>query len=177
MKKLGVSVVLAALLLVPSVVFADPGANQAQIEHMVRHQILMLPYYGIFDDISFQVTGDTVTLEGAVHWPTLRSEAEHVVSRIEGVHKVVNNLEVLPVSSFDNQIRWAVARSVYFYPALQRYAQGAHPSIHIIVKNGNVQLDGVVDNTMDSQVAYMRALSVPNTFSVTNNLRVENPRH
>ena len=175
MKKLGISLALMALLL-PSLVFATPGTDQARTEQMVRKQLLMMPYYGIFDDISFQVTGDVVTLQGAVHWPTLRSSAERVVKRVEGVHKVVNNIEVLPLSPFDNQIRLAVARSVYYFPALQRYNAGAHPSIHVIVKNGNVRLEGVVANEGDSQLAYMRALSVGGTFSVTNNLRVENPR-
>lgn len=120
------------------------------------------------------MNGGTVTLTGEVTRPTLKSDAENVVKRVEGVTKVVNNIEVLPLSPMDNQIRMAVARAIYGDTTLStRYGFQALPSIHIIVKNGNVRLEGVVANQMDKQVAETRAKSVPNVFSVEDDLRVE----
>jgi hyperosmotically inducible protein len=138
----------------------------------VRHQLVLLPYYSVFDNLAFRVEGDTVKLEGQVVRPTLKSEAENVVKKIEGVSKVVNNIEVLPSSPMDDQIRRAVYRAIYGDPALSRYAESAVPSIHIIVKNGSVTLVGVVDSETDKNLAYMRASGVPNVFSVKNELVV-----
>jgi len=134
----------------------------------------MLPYYGVFDDLAFRVDGGKVTLLGEVTRPTLKSDAENVVKRVEGVTQVENRIEVLPLSSMDDQIRIAEYRAIYGDPALStRYGYRALPSIHIIVKNGNVTLEGVVANEGDKNLVNMRANSVPNVFSVTNNLRVE----
>jgi hyperosmotically inducible protein len=134
----------------------------------------MLPYYGIFDDLAFRVDDSTVTLLGAVTRPTLKSDAENVVKRIEGVTQVVNNIEVLPLSPMDNRIRIAEYRAIYGDPALAtRYGYRALPSIHILVKNGNVTLVGVVASEGDKNIINARANSVPGVFSVTNNLRVE----
>jgi hyperosmotically inducible protein len=110
---------------------------------------------------------------GQVTRPTLKSSAENVVKDIEGVQKVVNNIEVLPVSPNDDRLRLALYRTIYGHTALNRYALNAVPPIHIIVKNGNVTLEGVVANEMDKNVANVQANSVPGVFSVTNNLRVE----
>jgi hyperosmotically inducible protein len=144
----------------------------ARIAKEVRHELLMLPYFGVFDNIAFQVNGGTVTLLGEVTRPTLKSDAENVVKRIEGVQKVDNKIEVLPPSSMDDQIRLAVFRAIYGFPALQKYDLGVQKPIRIIVKNGHVTLEGVVDNETDKNLAYTRAMGVPGVFSVTNNLRV-----
>jgi len=139
----------------------------------VRHELVMLPYYGVFDNLSFKVEGNTISLYGQVTRPTLKSSAERVVKDIEGVEKVVNNIEVLPLSPNDDQIRLAMYRTIYGHAALNRYALQAVPPVHIIVKNGNVTLEGVVATQMDKQIAEVQARSVPGVFSVTNNLRVE----
>jgi hyperosmotically inducible protein len=138
----------------------------------VRHQLVMLPWYSVFDNLAYQVEGDKVTLYGQVTRPTLKSDAEAAVKSIEGVASVVNNIEVLPVSPMDDQLRRAVYRAIYGDPGLSRYSVQAVPSIHIIVKNGNVTLEGVVDNETDKNLAGLRANQVPNVFSVKNNLTV-----
>src|SRR3979490_2063903 len=138
----------------------------------VRHQLVMLPWYSVFDNLAYQVDGDKVTLYGQVTRPVLKSDAEGAVKSIEGVASVVNNIEVLPPSPMDDQLRRAVYRAIYGDPALSRYSIQAVPSIHIIVKNGNVTLEGAVDNETDKNLAYMRASQVPNVFSVKNNLVV-----
>jgi hyperosmotically inducible protein len=138
----------------------------------VRHQLVMLPWYSVFDNLAYQVDGDKVTLYGQVTRPTLKSDAEAAVKGIEGVASVVNNIEVLPPSPMDDQLRRAVYRAIYGDAALSRYSIQAVPSIHIIVKNGNVTLEGVVDNETDKNLAGLRANGVPNVFSVKNNLVV-----
>jgi len=143
-----------------------------QLEREIRHQLVLLPYYSVFDNLAFRVEGDKVTLEGQVSRPTLKSDAEGVVKHIEGVSSVVNNIEVLPLSPIDDQIRRATYRAIYGEGGLPRYAESAVPSIHIIVKNGNVTLEGVVDSESDKNLANLRASGVPNVFHVTNNLRV-----
>ena len=152
----------------------SPEAEDKLIRE-VRHELIMLPYYGVFDNLTFRVDGRTVTLAGQVTNPTLKSDAERVVKHIEGADKVVNNLEVLPPSPADDRIRRAVYRAIYSYGPLFKYGNMAVPPIHIIVKNGRVTLEGVVDNEMDKGLAGMRANQVPGTFEVTNNLRVVNP--
>ena len=141
----------------------------------IRHELIMLPYYGVFDDLSFRLDGRTVTLLGQVVKPVTKSDAQNAVKRIEGVEKVVNNIEVLPPSPSDDRIRQAVYRAIYNYGPLFKYGGMAVPPIHIIVKNGRVTLDGVVDNEGDKTLAGMRANQVPGTFQITNNLRVVNP--
>ena len=152
-----------------------PGdANENRIAREVRHQLVMLPYYGVFDDLAFRVDGGKVTLLGAVTRPTLKSDAENVVKRVEGVTQVDNQIEVLPLSSLDDQIRIAEYRAIYGDPTLStRYGFRAVPSIHIIVKNGNVTLEGVVANQGDKDLINIRANGVPNVFKVTNDLQVE----
>jgi hyperosmotically inducible protein len=138
----------------------------------VRHQLVMLPYYSVFDNLAYKVEGDTVTLFGQVTRPTLKSDAEAAVKSIEGVASVVNNVEVLPLSPMDDQLRRAVYRAIYGDPGLSRYSIQAVPSIHIIVKNGNVTLEGAVDSESDKNLANLRASQVPNVFSVKNSLIV-----
>lgn len=147
---------------------------QESLAKEVRHELVMLPYYGVFDNLAFRVNGNQVELYGQVTRPTLKSSAEQVVRQIEGVEKVTNNIEVLPVSPNDDRIRLEEYRAIYGHPALNRYSLQAVPPIHIIVKNGQVTLEGVVANEGDKNIANVQANSVPGVFSVTNNLRVEN---
>ena len=151
----------------------DSGRARSRIEREVRHELVMLPFYGVFDNLSFRVNGGTVTLMGQVTRPTLKTDAERVVKGIEGVERVVNDIEVLPLSSYDDKIRLATYRAIYGHTALNRYVLQAVPSIHIVVKNGTVTLEGVVANEGDKNIAGLQANSVPGVFSVTNNLRVE----
>ena len=138
----------------------------------VRHQLLLLPYYSVFDNLAYRVDGDHVTLEGQVTRPTLKSDAENAVKSIESVSGVNNNIEVLPPSPMDDQLRRALYRAIYGDPSLNKYSWSSVASIHIIVKNGNVTLEGVVDSEGDKNLAGLRANSVPNVFSVKNNLTV-----
>lgn len=151
---------------------ASQTAPEANLEKQVRHTLLMLPYYTVFDNLEFRVHGRDVELFGQVRNPVLKSDAQNVLRRIEGVGSVTNNIEVLPVSNFDERIRRATYRAVFGGPGLYRYAMGANPSIHIIVDNGHVTLEGYVGNDMDRSLAYLRANSVPGVFSVANHLRV-----
>jgi hyperosmotically inducible protein len=132
----------------------------------------MLPYYSLFDDLEYQVSGDTVTLLGAVVNPTLKSDAENVVKRIEGVSNVVNNIKVLPPSPNDDRIRRRVAQAVFGTDGLSRYSWEAAPTVHIIVENGHVTLKGFVDTQGDKDLANLAANQVPGVFSVTNDLQV-----
>ncbi|MGA2431404.1 MAG: BON domain-containing protein [Candidatus Acidiferrum sp.] len=149
----------------------EPKAEQNLIKE-VRHQLVLLPYYSVFDNLAFQVQGSKIVLVGQVVRPSLKSDAEAVVKNVEGVSSVENNIEVLPPSSMDDQLRRALFRAIYSEPGLSRYAQSAVPSIHIIVKSGNVTLEGVADNETDKNLAGLRANGVPNVFSVKNNLVV-----
>lgn len=153
----------------------SPDARSSDyIVREVRHQLVMIPYYSIFDNLEYRVDGNTVTLSGQVVHATIKDDAESAVKHIEGVDKVVNNIEILPPSPFDEQIRFAEYRSIYSFPSLQKYGFQAVASIHIIVKGGHVTLEGVVDNQSDKDAANIRANGVPNVFSVTNNLHVGN---
>jgi hyperosmotically inducible protein len=149
-----------------------PERATERIQREVRHEILMLPYYGVFDNISYKVEGYNVTLMGQVVRPTLNTDAERVVKRIEGVEKVDNQIEVLPVSPMDDQLRLRLYRAIYGFGALERYALPVVKPIRIIVKNGNVVLEGVVDSEADKNMVNLRAKSVSDVFSVTDHLRV-----
>ena len=152
----------------------QPSARERnRLLREIRHELVMLPYYGVFDNLAFRVDGDTVTLLGQVTRPTLKDDAGRVVKDIEGVEKVVNNIEVLPLSPNDDRIRMAVYRAIYGHPTLNRYSLQAVPPIHIIVKNGNVTLEGVVGSEADKNIANIQANGVSGVFSVTNNLRPE----
>jgi hyperosmotically inducible protein len=149
----------------------EPVARQNLIRE-VRHQLLLVLFYSVFDNLSYRVDGDTVTLEGQVVRPTLKSDAEAAVKSVEGVSRVVNNIEVLPLSPMDDQIRRAAYRAIYGDTVLSKYAYSSVASIHIIVKNGHVTLVGIVDSEADKNLANIRANGVPNVFSVDNDLTV-----
>jgi osmotically-inducible protein OsmY len=153
---------------------ATQNPDEQRIVKEVRHELVMLPYYSLFDDLEYSVNGGTVTLLGSVTNPTLKSDAENAVKRIEGVTQVNNQIKVLPPSPMDDQIRRQVARSISNQGGLYRYFMGAVPSIHIIVDNGHVTLKGVVDNQGDDTQAKMAASQVPGVFSVKDELQVAN---
>jgi hyperosmotically inducible protein len=154
----------------------NPGQGSDYLAREVRHQLVMLPYYSIFDDMRFQVNGNSVILSGWVVRPVLKHDAENVVKRVEGVQSVINNIKVLPPSTMDDQLRWALYRSIYGYNGFEKYAMQAVGPIHIIVDSGHVTLTGVVDSQMDKQIADTRAKSIPNVFSVDDQLQVEGNR-
>ena len=163
------------LVMVAPMIFADHknAKGYERFIREIRHELVMLPYYGVFDNLSYKVDGYNVTLMGQVTRPTLKSDAERVVKDIEGVEKVTNNIEVLPLSPNDDRIRRAAFQSIYGHTALNRYAFGAVPPIHIIVNNGQITLEGVVANEGDKNIANLQANAVPGAFGVKNNLRVE----
>jgi len=163
---------VVALAMTPALVLASSSTNLTPLENKVRHEIVMLPYLGVFDNVSFRVDNGVVTLFGQVTRPTLKSDAANVVKRLEGVSRVENKIEVLPLSGFDNSIRLREYRTIFGSGSLYRYAMGANPSIRIIVKNGHVTLEGVVSNEGDRNLAGIRANGVPGVFSVNNQLRV-----
>jgi hyperosmotically inducible protein len=155
----------------------QPSArSQERITKEVRHELLMLPYFGVFDNIAYKVDGATVTLLGQVVRPVTKSDAESSVKHIEGVEKVDDQIEVLPLSPMDDGLRKRLFRAIYGYPALERYALGVQKPIRIIVKNGHVTLEGVVDREADKNIAGIRANGVSGIFSVQNNLQVESPK-
>jgi hyperosmotically inducible protein len=147
--------------------------SQIRLQKEVRHELVTLPFYNVFDNFEYKIDGNTVTLMGQVTRPNLKSDAEKAVKGIEGVERVVNNIEVLPLSPMDDQIRRAVYRAIYSDPGMDRYSIQAVPSIHIIVRNGHVFLEGAAGTEMDKNLAYLRANGVPGVFSVTNNLHVD----
>jgi len=178
--------ILGRLLVTGALLFAaglagastNPPAPQTDeaLAARVRHEVAMYPYYGIFDDVSYRVVNGNVELTGAVTEPWKKSDLGKSIQRIPGVASVTNQLEVLPLSPMDNQLRWRIARAIYSDPSLSRYAIQAIPPIHILVDNGRVTLDGVVNSDLEKQVAGMRAATSGLSFGpVTNHLRVENP--
>ena len=158
-------------LLLPLAMFAA-----TDLVKEVRHELVTLPYYGVFDNLAYRVDGSRVTLFGQVRDPVLKDNAGKAVKSIEGVSAVDNQIEVLPLSPMDDQTRIAVYRAIYSKPALQRYQMGAVPPIHIIVKNGNVTLEGIVANEMDKTVAGMAANGVGGVFKVNNNLKTDSAK-
>ena len=172
--KLAIGVFATLLLtIVPAVAMAQ-GAIDPQLSRRVRRELVTLPYYGVFDNLAYSINGGNVTLYGQVVRPSTRSDAERRVRRINGVTRVVNNIKVLPLSRFDDQIRAATYRSIANMGGLHRYLRGTNPSIHIVVDRGHVTLEGVVSGSGDRTLAYHAANRVPGVFSVRNNLRVEN---
>ena len=149
------------------------GPSQGRIAKQVRHELVTLPYYGVFDNLEYKVDGDSVQLYGQVVHATTRSDAAARVARIAGVSRVVNNIQVLPLSSMDNSIRIRTFRSIARMGGLNRYLMGVNPSIHIVVNRGRITLEGVVSSNADRQLAYMAANQVSGVFSVTNNLRLD----
>ena len=179
---LALPLIFSMALLASAAIQDNPAAgalSQKSIDRIIRevhHELVMLPFYGVFDNLAYKVDPDgSVTLLGQVVRPTLKSDAENVVKRIEGVEKVVNNIEVLPTSGNDDRIRRAAYRAIYGNSVLSQYQLRAVPPIHIIVKNGHVTLEGAVARQMDKQIAGMQANGVHGAFSVTNNLAVDEP--
>ena len=167
--------IFATLLLaiLPAVAVAQQRAIDPQLARRVRRELVTLPYYGVFDNLAYSINGGNVTLYGQVVRPSTRSDAERRVRKIAGVARVVNNIEVLPLSSVDDRIRVATYRSIANMGGLHRYLRGTNPSIHIVVSRGHVTLEGVVSGSGDRTLAYHAASGVPGVFSVRNNLRVE----
>jgi hyperosmotically inducible periplasmic protein len=153
-----------------------PGSAgyETWLTNQVRHELVMQPFYSVFDNLEYKVEGSKVTLLGQVVRPVLKDDAESVVKHIEGVTAVDDQIKVLPLSPNDDRIRRAEYRAIYSYPALQMYSVRSVPPIHIIVDNGHVTLEGAVANQADKNAANIVANTVPAVFSVTNNLRVEN---
>ncbi len=147
--------------------------DNTNIVREVRHELVQIPWYSVFDNLGYMVNGSVVTLNGQVRNGNIKDDAEAAVKRIPGVTKVVNHIEILPASPMDNQIRMALYRAIYNEPELQRYAEGILRNIHIIVNQGHVTLEGMVDNETDKNLAYLRANGVADVFSVTNNLQVQ----
>lgn len=168
-------VVLSVTLALPAVALTqEKDPRTRRVESEVQHELLMLPYYTVFDSLAFRVEpGGTVRLLGQVVRPTLKSDAERRLKGIPGIEKVINDIEVLPTSPADDRIRLAVARNIYRTDALERYGFQSQPSIHIVVKNGNVTLEGVVDSEQDKTVAGLKAREVGGVFDVKNNLTVD----
>jgi hyperosmotically inducible protein len=150
----------------------DDAHYQARLAEEVRHQLVMVPYLTVFDNLQYQVTGTEVTVMGQVTEPTVKTDALNALKRVEGITKVNDQIEVLPVSPMDDQIRLAQYRAIYGFPGLEKYAIGYLAPIHIIVKGGHVTLEGVVLNEADKNLTGIRAMGVPNVFSVTNNLQI-----
>src|ERR1700685_3298754 len=146
--------------------------SQGRITPEVRRELLMLPYFGVFDYIAFKVEGSTVTLLGQVVRPSLKSDAENALKHIEGVEKVDNQIEVLPPSPMDDGLGIRLYRGIYGYPGLEKYALGVQKPIRIMVKNGRVTLEGVVDSEADKNLAGLRADTVPGLFQETDNVQV-----
>jgi hyperosmotically inducible periplasmic protein len=175
------AVVIATSAAVAAPAKADPAAEQRtayeQLAKKVRKELVTLPWYGVFDNLAYEIDGSTVKLYGQVVRPTTRTDAERRVRKLAGVERVENNIEVLPLSSFDDSIRVRTYRTLYGWNSpLFRYGRGVNPSIHIVVNRGHLTLEGVVANEGDRRLAYIMANSVPGVFSVTNNLRAENER-
>ncbi|MGJ5818332.1 BON domain-containing protein [Paludibaculum fermentans] len=164
--------VLLTVLAVPTLCPAQTADAQKRLLKEVRHELVMLPYYGVFDNLSYRIDGYKVTLMGQVTRPTLKEDAGRVVKQIEGVESVDNQIEVLPLSPNDDRLRRALYRAIYSNPGLDRYTLSAVPSIHIIVANGNVSLEGVVNSEGDRTIANVAAGGVSGVFSVKNNLTV-----
>lgn len=164
--------ICAFAVLTTTLAFAQNDAATARINKEVRHELVMLPYLDVFDNLAYRVDGNCVTLVGQVTRPILKTNAEKVVKGIDGVDKVDNQIEVLPVSFHDDRLRLSLFRAIYGYSSLNRYALPVIKPIRIIVKNGNVTLEGVVDSQADKNIAYIRANGVHGVFSVTNNLLV-----
>jgi hyperosmotically inducible periplasmic protein len=175
-KRMRAGMILGATLLVTQLGFAENHKTEAgpsRVEREVRRELVTLPFYSLFDNFTFRVDGETVTLMGKVSRPTLRRDAENVVRKIEGVEKVLNEIEILPLSPNDDRLRVALYHSIYGHSGLETLSIRAVPPIHIIVENGNVTLEGVAANEMQKNIAGLQANGVSGVFSVTNNLRVE----
>lgn len=182
MKKLNFAALFAALIIGLGTLSGAVSTNAAtvttpqsnsRLAKQIRKKLVTLPYYGVFDNLAYRIDGGTVTLFGQVVKPSTKTDAARSVARIEGVSRVVNNIQVLPLSSFDDSIRVRTLRALQRQGGLYKYFQGSNPSLHIVVNRGHVTLAGVVSTNLDRQLAYMTARQVPGAFSVTNELRLD----
>ncbi len=178
MTKRNLGMATLAMLILLATAMAAPAQEsermQDRISKQVRKELVMLPFYSLFDNFKYSVSpAGEVTLMGEVSRPTLKTDSERVVQRIEGVTKVINQIEVLPLSPMDDRIRVATFNAIYGHPTLRPLAIRAVPPIHIIVKNGDITLEGMVNSKLERQIAEMQARQVPGAFKVTNNLQVE----
>jgi len=175
---IGRGAVLGMMVCVPLVASSGSATSgqldeRVQLQERVRHELATLPYYGVFDNLSFRVDGGQVTLIGQVTQPVVKEDAERAVKRLPGIQSVNSQIEVLPPSRMDDQIRRSTYYAVYGYGPLERYGLGPEPAIRILVKNGHVTLTGVVASAVDRMLVYQRANTVQGVFSVTNNLVIE----
>jgi hyperosmotically inducible protein len=152
-----------------------PASDEERIAREVRHELVMQPYYTLWDWLAFRVNGNTVELVGDTLNPVLKGDAISSVKHIEGVEKVIDHINQLPPSPMDDHIRHQTARAIFEWGGLSRYSWSAVPSIHIIVSGGRVRLEGIVDSQSDKDAAGIRANGVPGVFQVTNDLRVVKP--
>jgi len=166
--------VISVLILAISAYAADSelSTRADHIQKEVRHELVLLPSLSVFDNLAYKVNGSEVTLVGQVTRPALKSDAENAVKSIEGVSRVRNQIEVLPMSPFDNTLRLHLYRAIYGYSQLQKYALGVTKPIRILVKNSQVTLEGIVDTEIDRDIAGIQAKAVSNAFSVKNNLQI-----
>jgi hyperosmotically inducible periplasmic protein len=167
-------ILAAAYMLTWPVAFTQGNEDSSRnpIAEEVRHQLITLPYYTVFDNLDFRVAVDTVTLLGQVTRPVLKSAAERAVEQIKEVGRVYNQIEVLPPSTEDDRMRLAVYGATYAQPNLSQYATQAVAPVHIIVERGNVTLEGTVDMSMDKAEFFTQTSGVPGVVSVTDRLRV-----
>jgi hyperosmotically inducible periplasmic protein len=173
--KVGLAILSGIVLTASGLMYGSSGtiAAGSTLEEQVRRQLASLPYYSVFDNLLFHVEAGQVTLSGQVTQPVVKEDAERAVRSLPGVRGVNSQIEVLPLSRMDDQIRRSIYYAVYEYGPLQRYGSGAQPAIRIVVKNGNVTLTGAVANAIDRTMVFQRAKTVPGVFSVTNNLLIE----
>jgi hyperosmotically inducible periplasmic protein len=161
-------------VLTAGMAFSEGDPSTVKVTQEVRHELLMLPYLDVFDNLAYRVDGNSVTLFGQVTKPVLKADAERAVKSIEGVARVDNQIEVLPLSPNDDRLRRSLYQAIYMSSSLRRYEMPVIKPIRIIVKNGHLTLEGVVASEADKNIVNIRANGVHGVFSVTNNLRVEN---
>jgi len=164
---------LAAALIFAGAAYGQNEPQATDLNKAVVDTVMGIGYYGVFDNITYEVTGSEVTLAGQVHMAITKSEAVRRVGRIKGVTKVNDQIEVLPVSMNDDGLRMRLYRALFGTADLYRYAQGMIPTIHIVVKNGRVALEGIVSTTEDRRMAEIAVRGIPGVFSLKNNLRTE----
>jgi hyperosmotically inducible protein len=167
-----VSFLMAGVFLAaPALVWGASGAKP--LDEQVRHELNMLPFFSVFDYMNYRIDGDKVILTGEVTRPWLKHDAETAIRRLSGVATVDDQIVVLPLSSFDDQIRLAELRAIYSNSVLHRYSLGPYAPIRIVVENGHVTLEGFVHSQMDKNVAGIAANTVSGVFSVKNNLAID----
>lgn len=176
MKRWTQSIAMGAAMLAASslnIWAAVPQDDNAMLAEQIRKEIVTLPFYGIFDNVEFELKDGVLELKGEVYRPVMKKMIEKVTQRVAGVDTVVNNLEILPLSNYDDRIRVALANQLYRNQVFTRHSIQAVPPVHIVVKNGNVTLEGVVNSELEKNMAFHVANQIHGVFSVTNNLRTE----